>query len=56
MLAAMPNAIYLESGSLKGGSMYEVNLKMVDGEVLVPNVPGLGTAVRDDYIKKHRIG
>jgi len=55
MLAAMPNAIYLESGSLKGGSMYEVNLKMVDGEVLVPDVPGLGTAVRDDYIKKHRI-
>jgi len=56
MLAAMPNAIYLESGSLKGQSMYEVNLKMVDGEVLVPDVPGLGTAVRDDYIKKHRIG
>ena len=56
MLAAMPNAIYLESGSLKGQSMYEVNLKMVDGEVLVPNVPGLGTAVRDDYIKRHRVG
>jgi len=55
MLAAMPNAIYLESSSLKGQSMYEVNLKMVDGKVLVPDVPGLGTAVRDDFIKKHRI-
>jgi L-alanine-DL-glutamate epimerase-like enolase superfamily enzyme len=55
MLAAMPNAIYLESGSLKGRSMYEMDLKMVDGEVLVPDVPGLGTAVRDDYIKKHRV-
>jgi L-alanine-DL-glutamate epimerase-like enolase superfamily enzyme len=55
MLAAMPNAIYLESSSLKGDSLYEVNLKMVDGEVLVPDVPGLGTAVRDDFIKKHRI-
>ncbi len=55
MLAAMPNAIYLESGSLKGQSMYEVNLKMEDGEVLVPNVPGMATAVRDDYIKKHRV-
>ena len=56
MLTAMPNAIYLESGSLKGQSRCEVNLKMVEGEVLVPDVPGLGTAVRDDYIKKHRIG
>lgn len=55
MLAAMPNAIYLESSSLKGESLYEVNLKMVDGEVLVPDVPGLGTKVRDDFIKKHRI-
>ena len=56
MLAAMPNAIYLESGRLKGQSMYEVNLKIVEGEVLVTNVPDLGTAVRDDYIKRHRIG
>jgi len=55
MLAAMPNAIYLESSSLKGDSLYEVNLKMVDGEVLVPDVPGLGTAVRNDFIEKHRI-
>jgi L-alanine-DL-glutamate epimerase-like enolase superfamily enzyme len=55
MLAAMPNAIYLESGSFKGRSMYEVDLKMVDGEVLVPDVPGAGTAVRDDYIAEHRV-
>ena len=55
MLAAMPNAIYLESGSLKGESIYEADLKLVDGEVLVPDVPGLGTAVRDDFIKKHRV-
>lgn len=55
MLAAMPNAIYLESGSLKGDSMYEAQMKMVDGEILVPDVPGMGMAVRDDYIKKHRV-
>jgi len=28
---------------------------MVDGEILVPDVPGMGTAVRDDYIKKYRV-
>lgn len=55
MLAAMPNAIYMESGSLKGSSMYEVNLRLVDGKVLVPDVPGSGMAVRDDFIEKHRI-
>ena len=55
MLAAMPNAIYLESGSLKGQSMYETRLRMVDGEVIAPKVPGLGTAIRDDYIARHRV-
>jgi uncharacterized protein with von Willebrand factor type A (vWA) domain len=30
-------------------------MKMVDGEILVPDVPGMGMAVRDDYIKKHRV-
>lgn len=54
-IAAMPNAIYLESGSLKGQSMYETRLSMVDGEVLAPEVPGLGTAVRDDYIARYRV-
>lgn len=55
MLAAMPNAIYLESGSLKGESMYKTKLKMVDGEVLVPDVPGLGTAIKDEFVEKHRV-
>lgn len=50
LLCAMPNAIYLESGSLKGSG-----LKMVNGEVLAPDTPGLGTAVDDEYIEKHRV-
>jgi len=48
LLCAMPNAIYLESGSLKGSS-----LKTVDGEVLTPDTSGLGTAVDDEYIRKN---
>ena len=57
MLAAMPNAIYLESGSLKGDSMYQHGglKEMVDGEVLVPDVPGLGAAIKDSFIEEHSV-
>lgn len=57
MLAAMPNAIYLESGSLKGDSMYQHGglKEMVDGEVLVPDVPGLGAVIKDSFIEEHSV-
>jgi L-alanine-DL-glutamate epimerase-like enolase superfamily enzyme len=52
ILCAIPNAIYLESGSLKNKNrMYTTELKMVDGEVLLPDTPGMGTEVDEDYIK-----
>lgn len=55
VLCAMPNAIYLESGSLKAeNSMLVTQLKMEDGEILLPDVPGMGTEVREDYIKAFR--
>jgi L-alanine-DL-glutamate epimerase-like enolase superfamily enzyme len=38
MLAAMPNACYLESGLLSPGS----SLRLVEGELLVPEEPGFG--------------
>lgn len=56
MLCAIPNAIYLETGSLKHeNNMMATQLKMVDGEVLLPDTPGMGTEVREDFIKAHRV-
>ena len=56
VLCAIPNAIYLESGSLKNENSMLVNqLKMVDGEILLPDVPGMGGDVREDYIKAYRV-
>ena len=56
ILCAIPNAIYMESGSLKSeNSMLVTQLIMVDGEVLLPNAPGMGTEVREDYIKAYRV-
>jgi len=54
ILCAIPNAIYMESGSLKGeNKMLVTQLTMVDGEILLPDVPGMGTEIREDYIKAH---
>lgn len=56
ILCAIPNAIYMESGSLKSeSSMLITPLKMVDGGVLLPDAPGMGTEVREDYIKAYRV-
>src|SRR5579872_282357 len=54
MLLCMPNGIYMESGSLKHDSSHIQQLKMVDGEVLAPEMPGIGSEMRPDYIEKHR--
>ncbi|NLJ68556.1 MAG: mandelate racemase/muconate lactonizing enzyme family protein [Firmicutes bacterium] len=53
MLCAMPNAIYLESGSLKNDRMHVEQLELVDGCVLAPKLPGLGTEIRQDFIDEH---
>ncbi|HEV2275711.1 MAG TPA: mandelate racemase/muconate lactonizing enzyme family protein [Acidobacteriaceae bacterium] len=54
MLLAMPNAIYMESGSFKGQSSTIETLHMVESAVLAPERPGMGSELRPDYIQKHR--
>jgi L-alanine-DL-glutamate epimerase-like enolase superfamily enzyme len=56
MVCAMPNAIYLESGSLKGDSSSVEKLRMVDGQILVSEAPGMGSELRRDYIQKYKVG
>lgn len=56
MLLAMPNAIYMESGSLKGQSSAVEELRMHDGEILAPESPGLGSEMRPDFIRKYKVG
>ena len=55
MLLAMPNAIYLESGSLKGESSSLEKLRMSNGEILAPETPGMGSELRPDFIRKHKV-
>jgi len=55
MLLAMPNAIYLESGSLKGEPSTLEELRMRDGQILAPVLPGLGSELRPDFIRKHKV-
>jgi L-alanine-DL-glutamate epimerase-like enolase superfamily enzyme len=46
ILCAIPNAIYMESGGKQ---------KMVNGEVLAPEVPGMSSEVNHDLIAKYKI-
>lgn len=55
MLCAMPNALYLESGSLKGDQMHVEQLELVDGCVLAPKLPGLGTEIRQKFIDEFAV-
>jgi len=55
MLLAMPNAIYMESGSLKGDSSSVEKLKAAGSAVLAPEMPGMGTELRPDYVQKYKI-
>jgi L-alanine-DL-glutamate epimerase-like enolase superfamily enzyme len=56
MLLAMPNAIYMETGSLKGDSSHVESLRMKDGEILAPETHGLGSELRKEWIEKFRAG
>jgi L-alanine-DL-glutamate epimerase-like enolase superfamily enzyme len=47
MLLAMPNAIYMESGGAQ---------KMMDGEVLGPEAPGMSSEVSAEEIRKYKVG
>jgi len=55
MLLSMPNAIYMETGSLKNDTTNVEPLRMVDGAVLPPQTPGMGSELRKDYIEKYRV-
>jgi L-alanine-DL-glutamate epimerase-like enolase superfamily enzyme len=55
MLLAMPNAIYMETGSLKGEGSSVERPRMADGAVLAPETPGMGSEMRPDYIRKFRV-
>ena len=46
ILCAIPNAIYMESGGKQ---------KMINGEVLAPEAPGMSSEVSADFIAKHKI-
>lgn len=52
MLCVLPNAIFLESGSLKGeNKMQRYHMQMIDGCLLMPDVPGMGTEVDEEYVE-----
>jgi L-alanine-DL-glutamate epimerase-like enolase superfamily enzyme len=55
MLLAMPNAIYMETGSIRGDSGAVEKLRMVDGAVLPPEMPGIGSELRPDYVAKFKV-
>jgi len=46
ILCAIPNAIYMESGGRQ---------KMVNGEVLAPEAPGMSSEPAADFIAKHKV-
>ena len=54
MLCTMPHAIYLESGSLRNQNSYVQKLRMVEGEVLAPDLPGIGSELEAQYVEKYR--
>jgi L-alanine-DL-glutamate epimerase-like enolase superfamily enzyme len=47
ILCAIPNAIYMESGGKQ---------KMVDGEVLAPEEPGMSSEPAAEFIARHKVG
>lgn len=54
MLCTMPHAIYLESGSLRNQNTCVQKLRMVEGEVLAPELPGIGSELEPQYLEKYR--
>ena len=55
MLLAMPNAIYMESGSLKNDTTHVETLRLVNGEIPAPEDPGMGNEVRREFIDKYKV-
>jgi L-alanine-DL-glutamate epimerase-like enolase superfamily enzyme len=55
MLLAMPNAIYMESGSLKSDTTHVETLRLVNGEIPAPEDPGMGNELRREFIDKYKV-
>jgi L-alanine-DL-glutamate epimerase-like enolase superfamily enzyme len=55
MLLAMPNAIYMESGSLKSDNTHVETLRLVNGEIPAPEDPGMGNELRREFIDKYKV-
>jgi L-alanine-DL-glutamate epimerase-like enolase superfamily enzyme len=55
MLLCMENAIYMESGSYKGSGSTLERLRMVNSAVLAPEMPGMGSELRPEYLKKFKV-
>lgn len=55
MLCSMPNAVYLETGGVKNETTYQEALKLVDGKILAPQTPGMGSELRAEFVEKHRL-
>jgi len=55
MLLCMPNAIYMETGGIRGDSTTVEKLRLKDGAVLPPETPGMGSELRPDYIAKFKV-
>ena len=55
MLLAMPNSIFIETGSLRGDSSHVEQLKLVDGNIPAPETAGMGSELRRDWIQKYKV-
>lgn len=56
ILLAIPNAIYMESGSLKNQNDVIENLVIKEGKILAPQMPGLGSEPTPEYLERFRVG
>jgi L-alanine-DL-glutamate epimerase-like enolase superfamily enzyme len=45
----------MESGSLKNDTTHVETLRLVNGEILAPEDPGMGNEVRREFIEKYKV-
>ena len=56
VMCALDNVIYLECEGIKrDNEMLRYPLKMVDGQILLPDVPGMGNELKADFIEKCKV-
>ena len=56
VMCALDNVIYLECEGIKrDNEMLRYPLKMVDGQILLPDVPGMGNELKADFIEKYKV-